>query len=97
MIDRGFIDVPSNLTSQWFVALLNVMLLLYIRWWNKSLAELDLTVPLNLKPDTPCYEVVKLLKDENYSCIAVIGKDGSVIMYFSYFGKWLYILQSLSF
>lgn len=72
--------MPDKLTAQWYALYsqlyqLHVLSVLY-RWWNKPLTELDLSVPVTLKPDSTCYEAVKLLKDESVDYIAVIGKEG---------------------
>lgn len=49
---------------------------MYSRWWNKPVTELDLTRPPNLKPDAPCYDAIKIFKDESTDYIPVLRKEG---------------------
>ena len=56
--------MPAKLQTQW--------------WWNKPVSELDLSIPPVLKPDSPCYDAVKIFKDESIDFIPVLGKDGYV-------------------
>lgn len=65
MIDKGFLEMPTKLTTQW--------------WWNKPVSELEFSTPTSLKADISCSEAIKLFKDEGVDFIPVLGKFGDPV------------------